>query len=84
MNTKVIHAEWIGKQITITHSTNKTQIGITGTIVDETKQLITIQTQTGEKRVPKSGITFKIDGEEIKGNDVLSTPEERIKLKPQK
>jgi len=80
MSTHVIHAEWIGKHIRIITATNPTA-KIEGIVVDETRNTIVVETTKGLKRVQKHGSVFEINGEEITGDDVLATPEERIKLK---
>jgi RNase P/RNase MRP subunit p29 len=46
----------IGTHITITKAKNASLIGITGTIIDETKHTITIATPKGEKRIIKDQI----------------------------
>lgn len=81
MDKHLIHAELIGKHATVVDSTNHDAIGIKGTIVDETKNTISIETATGTKKVQKHGTAFKIDGERVSGDDILAPPEERIKLK---
>lgn len=81
MGKNIIHAEWIGKHATVAKATNKTLIGIEGTVVDETKNTISIETPSGVKNVQKRGTVFTIDGQEVPGDKVLASPEERIKLK---
>lgn len=81
MSTHVIHAEWIGKHAKVTESTNQQMIGIDGVVVDETKTTLAIETKTGVKKVPKKGTTFHINGEKVKGDDALASPEDRIKIK---
>ena len=81
MGNNIIHAEYIGKHGKVVESTNKDLEGIEGTIVDETKHLLAIETSTGVKNVPKKGSIFEIDGERVSGDTILAPPEERIKLK---
>ena len=54
-----------------------------GTVVDETRNTITVESAGTEKTVPKRGneLRFTCDGEEIaiRGSDILHRPEDRIK-----
>ncbi len=81
MSTNVIHAEWIGKHAKIVTSTNKSLEELEGVVVDETHNTVIIETEKGVKRVPKHGTVFEIDGHEVAGDEVLASPEERIKIK---
>jgi ribonuclease P protein subunit POP4 len=73
--------EIIGKRISVEHAPNKNNIGISGTIIDETKHLIIIETTRGIKRVPKRGAHFLINNTRIKGDDILEHPVERTKMR---
>lgn len=81
MSTNVIHAEWIGKHATIIEAKNSSLKGIEGKVVDETRNTVIIETEKGVKKVQKQGTVFEIDGQEVRGDEVLAAPEERIKLK---
>lgn len=81
MGNHIIHAEWIGKHAKVAKSTNKHLETLEGTIVDETKHTVTIETPTGTKKVPKKGTTFIINGHTIEGDLVITQSHERIKLK---
>lgn len=85
----LIRHELIGLEAGVIGSTNKFQIGIHGTVVDETKNTLTIETGKGLKKIQKKGATFifKIpSGKKVKvvGNKIATRPEERIKLKVKK
>lgn len=69
----------IGKRAEITSSNNKTLIGLNGLIVDETRCTFTLSTEKGDKRIIKSHVTLKIEGELIDGKSLSGRPEERIK-----
>lgn len=77
--------EFIGCELKVIDSNNKNQIGLNGTIIDETKKTFKIQTKStknktnGEKTITKQGCTFTINGKTISGNDIVQRPEERIK-----
>ncbi len=80
MDTNVIHAEWTGKHARVTKAANKSLEGLEGAVVDETRNTVIIETEKGVKRVPKHGTVFEINGHEVIGDEVLVTPEERVKL----
>ena len=48
----------IGQDISITNSKNKEIIGITGKVIMETKNMITIDAQNGKKQIPKDICQF--------------------------
>jgi ribonuclease P protein subunit POP4 len=77
--------ELIGRNIEVTNSKNKSNIGLKGKIIDETKNMLKIRTKQGEKRLIKNNITFtiKMEGKniEIRGAEIQTAPEERIKLR---
>jgi len=81
MDKNLIHAEWIGKHLKVVESTNKDAQHIEGVIVDETKNTISVETERGTKKVQKRGTIFEIDGQQVSGDNILASPEERIKLK---
>jgi len=85
METSNRKGEFIGRTIKITDSKNKTNEGIEGKIIDETKNTITIQTKNGRKKLIKTNITFtmEINNQKItiNGKEIQAAPEERIKVK---
>jgi len=85
----LIRHELIGLSVKVVESTNKFQVGIKGTVVDETKNTITIETDKGLKKVQKKGSKFIFeipDGKKVKvnGDKIAVRPEERVKLKVKK
>ena len=75
-------AEFIGAKIKIIRANNKSLEGMEGSVVDETKSTLKIKnTNEEEKTVLKSGAVFLINNQEIKGDEILRRPEERVKLK---
>jgi ribonuclease P protein subunit POP4 len=84
MEKKLKKSELIGKNIEITHSKNKANIGLRGKIIDETKNMVKIKTRNGEtKMLIKNNITFRIEGNEaeIRGEEIQLPPEDRIKIR---
>jgi ribonuclease P protein subunit POP4 len=80
----ILRHELIGLPCKIISASNKSQIGLTGKIIDETMKTIVIKNNE-EKRVPKKNTVFRIElGKkkvDIDGNYLISRPEDRIKKK---
>ena len=73
-NKTIVLHELIGLTVKVVKSHDRSQIGIHGTVIDETKNTLLIRTEEGNKRVAKDISTFKfkygkksfvVDGEEI-------------------
>jgi len=71
--------EIIGKSIKVMNSTNPSEIGMKGKIVDETKNTLVLDTKKGEKILFKNNIKIMIGNKIIEGKKLLKRPEERIK-----
>jgi RNase P/RNase MRP subunit p29 len=82
---KSIRDEFIGEQVEILSSNNRQLIGLTGKIVDETrdsfKVLVNKRNFKEFKMIFKKGNTFKIGGMTVQGTRIAKKPEDRIKLK---
>ena len=85
IKNKVLKAEYIGLLVKIIGAKNKTMIGIEGTIIDETKNMITIATTAGTKQVIKKDAVLQIQYDKkkinLRGDLINKRPEERIKIK---
>ena len=86
INTEnIIQQEFIGLETKIVDSSNVQLIGLNGTITNETKSMLTLKTQKGQKQIPKKNSvwSFNIDNQEIKlnGSKIQKRPQERIGLK---
>ncbi|MDK2892411.1 ribonuclease P protein component 1 [Methanohalophilus sp.] len=86
----LIYNELIGLEVEVTDSSNKCAIGIRGKVVDETRNMLVLETHTTfEKMIPKSGNTFvfhlpdpsngNITYVEVNGDLLISQPENRTK-----
>lgn len=79
----ILSHELIGLNARIEKSLNKYLEGIEGTIINETKKTITIETEKGRKIIPKDVVILKINiGSKsvlVDGKLLLGRPEERIK-----
>ena len=73
----------IGQEIEIIDSTNKSELGLQGKVVDETKNILTISHEGNVKKLIKKNITFKIKSLNliIEGMAITKRPEDRIKGK---
>jgi RNase P/RNase MRP subunit p29 len=79
MHKTSVTTEFIGKKIRVVSSTNKNVAGLAGIVVDETKSLFVIDTQTGRKKVQKHGSVFEADGIVTSGETIEISPEEQNK-----
>ena len=77
--------ELIGLRTEIVESSNPQIIGLNGTIIDETKSMITINTVNGTKMISKSNNSWKflIDNKDIvlNGAKITKRPFDRIGAK---
>jgi len=85
----VLRHELIGLDILVSGAANPKQKGLYGRIIDETKNLLVIETPKGVRRIPKMHSTFRvrIDGRElveIDGSVMVLAPEKRINLHEKK
>lgn len=70
-----------GKTICIVASKNKSLVGLTGKVIDETKYTIVLLVGNEKKRLIKQTITFKFDGKVIVGSTIIGIPQDRLKIK---
>ena len=74
-----IHMPWLSRNITVVDSLDPTLVGLTGTVLQETRRTIRVLTESGRVRLAKNVITIRIDsGELIEGSSVTQRPEDRI------
>ena len=57
----ILQHEFIGLKAEISHSANSSLIGLNGTITNETKSMIQLDTEKGIKMIPKSINTWKFN-----------------------
>ncbi|MCP1714222.1 ribonuclease P protein subunit POP4 [Methanocalculus alkaliphilus] len=82
----VLRHEFVGLNVLVVHASNPAQKGISGLIVDETKNMIIIQTPAGLKHVPKKHSIFRVTlpdrvQVELIGSTVIGRPEKRITMR---
>lgn len=85
----VLRHELIGLDVLVSGATNPLHQGISGRIIDETKNLLIIETKKGVKRIPKmhSRFQLRLPGSElveIDGSVMVMVPEKRINLHEKK
>ena len=74
-----IHMPWLSRNLTVVDSLDPTLVGLTGTVLEETRRTIRVLTDSGRVRLAKNVITFRIDsGELIEGSSVTQRPEDRF------
>lgn len=79
----------IGLEVKVVESTNPSQVGLSGKVVDESRNILTIETRKGVKNLPKQDCTFSFripSGEWVRvdGKLLLARPEDRPKKKLRK
>jgi ribonuclease P protein subunit POP4 len=84
----LVRHELIGLKVKVVEAKNKTQRGIEGKVVNETLQTIKIETEIGEKTIPKKGSIFEFELKnkkvKIQGNVIIAKPEDRIRKRYKK
>ena len=77
-----LNSEFIGLHTEVVDSKNKSLVGLNGTIIFETQQTFTINTNHGSKTIPKQQTFWKFANDQvINGNLIAKRPEDRIKVK---
>ncbi|WP_423792862.1 ribonuclease P protein component 1 [Methanocaldococcus indicus] len=82
----ILRHELIGLDVEIVDSTNKCLVGIKGTVVDETRNMLIIEKENGKiVKVPKDVCIFLFNLKKCKvkviGKLLVGRPEERLKKK---
>ncbi len=84
ISSSIVQDEFLGLELTVVKSFNYSNVGITGKVVNETRNTFTIL-QNGEQKVlvkDTSVFRFKMTAEtvvEIDGKAIMGRPEDRIK-----
>ncbi|HWQ65203.1 MAG TPA: ribonuclease P protein component 1 [Methanospirillum sp.] len=85
----ILFHELIGLDVAVVHASSPSLVGITGLIIDETKNTVMIKTVSGLKMVGKKGITLRtrIPGGKVvdlDGSALLMAPERRTTMRIRK
>lgn len=81
-NKNIVINELIGLKTKVVKSLDKEQQGITGTVIDETKNTLVVETKEGRKSIIKRISTFIFysgrNSFTVKGEEINFRPHERI------
>ncbi len=85
----LVRHELIGLHVRVVASSNFSAIGGNGRVVDETREMLAVETEFGEKHYVKEQCTFAFtlpSGEVVRvdGKVLVGRPEDRIKKKQRK
>jgi ribonuclease P protein subunit POP4 len=85
----VVQYEFIGLETTVVKSSNPDMVGLSGKVVDETRNTLTILQDNTEKIIVKdtSVFEFVLPDEiivEIDGKVIMGRPEDRLKRRPKR
>jgi len=80
----VTRHELIGLDVLVAGAANPFHLGVSGRIIDETRNLVVIETHTGIKKIPKAGTAFRIGLPdrtlvEINCSALILAPEKRLR-----
>ncbi len=75
--------EFIGLDLEVIESTNKSHVGLNGKVIDETSNMIIISSNDKITKIPKETCIFKFKSKKteviIAGSSIVGKPEDRIK-----
>ena len=85
----ILQSELIGLNAKVTKSSNRNSIGISGKVIDETRNTLVIRQNDDNKTIQKETTTFQftLPGGtviEVEGNALIGRPEDRVKKKPRR
>jgi ribonuclease P protein subunit POP4 len=79
----VVNHELVGLHATVVKSTNRDSVGLSGRIIDESRNIFTLDSCGCEKKAAKHGNTFEFrlpESEKVRidGDLVVGRPEDRV------
>jgi len=80
--SNLIYHNLVGRRARVITSTDPTQVGMEGKVIDETSHTLTISSGLGNRIVPKAISTFAFYLPEeavVKGSEIALSPEDRLK-----
>ncbi|MFQ6073714.1 MAG: ribonuclease P protein component 1 [Candidatus Bathyarchaeia archaeon] len=85
----ILQHEFIGLDVKVVRSTHPDYVGITGMVIDETRNTLVIRNKDKDKVVVKSTSVFHFilpEGTivEIEGDAIVGRPEDRVKKRPRR
>ena len=85
----LLRHELLGLMAEVAGSTNKSLVGIRGTVIGETRGMLELETDKGARKIPKASTRFTFtlpDGVKAKvdGKLLVGQPKSRLKAKTKK
>lgn len=74
--------ELIGLQVSVLRAEDPGQVNVSGLVVDETRNMLVVESGGREKHIPKQGSRFRFEiqgGLEVDGDEIRYRPEDRVK-----
>ena len=71
--------EFIGRRVTVTEHSDPALSGLTGTVVDETRETLLLDAEGSHKRVAKRSGRYDFDGETVAGDRIAFRPQDRTR-----
>ena len=89
ITSSIVQREFIGLKTTVVNSSNPAMVGISGRVVNETRNTLTIKQNNKMKVIAKDTSIFNFiltDGTivEIEGKVIKGRPESRLKKRPRR
>jgi len=76
---KTVRIALIGEKVSVIGAANKSLVGITGKVTDETKNTLVISTEKGNKTIIKDQVAITVNEKTIQGKNIMGRTETRIK-----
>jgi ribonuclease P protein subunit POP4 len=85
----ILQHEFIGLKARVVRSTHPGYVGISGRVIDETRNTLVIRHKNKDKVIVKNAAVFHFvlpDGTvvEVEGNAIVGRPEDRLKKRPRR
>ena len=61
---EIVRMSWIGRNLQVIDSSDSSLLDVAGTVVNESKNMLVIRSNSGDRKISKSVIRFTIDGSE--------------------
>ena len=79
---EIVRMPWLGCNLKVVESSDSSLLDVLGTVVNESRNMLVVRSQTGDRKISKSVVKFTIDDSEvIDGEVVRQRPENRIHMK---
>lgn len=83
-HNQITHLMLIGRKIKVIESSDPSMVGLTGTVVTESRNMFTIRRKMQYLKIPKKTVKIQMHGDGegrllVEGAKLVGKPEERIK-----